>query len=226
MSRIPKVLHYTFGMARDFGGKPWSLVHHVCLKSAIERIKPDKIYFYCQFEPATAWWRLSRELVTVVKIEAPREIFGRPLKHVAHKSDVVRLQKLIQHGGIYLDADVFVQPGASMTCWTIPLFWAAKGRTTNTEWRMRSSWPSPVPRSFAAGWRNTGHSAPVAATNDSGTNIPSNCPRGLPGRIPMKSRSLPPKAFFWPLWTDDHLDWIFQFNRPIPLRRSTYANHL
>src|SRR5580698_8447412 len=105
---IPKILHYTFGMARDFGGKPWSLMHHVCLKSAVERIKPDVTYFYCQYEPSGPWWELSRPLVMVVPIKAPREIFGRPLRHVAHQSDVVRLQKLIEHGGIYLDADVLV----------------------------------------------------------------------------------------------------------------------
>ena len=44
-----------------------------------------------------------------MEIEAPREIFGRPLKSVAHRADVVRLQKLLEHGGIYLDAGVLVQ---------------------------------------------------------------------------------------------------------------------
>ena len=108
-NRIPKILHYTFGLAKDFGGQPWSLVHHVCLKSAVERIKPEKVLFYYEYEPSGAWWELSRELVTPVRIEAPREIFGHPLRHVAHRADVVRLQQLIEHGGIYLDADVLVQ---------------------------------------------------------------------------------------------------------------------
>jgi hypothetical protein len=43
--------HYMFGMARDFGGKPWSLVHHVCVKSAVERIAPERTYLYYEFEP-------------------------------------------------------------------------------------------------------------------------------------------------------------------------------
>ena len=111
MSRVPRILHYTFGMAKNFGGKPWSLVHYVCLKSAIERIRPERTYFYYEFEPSGPWWELSCELITPVRIEAPREIFGRPLNHVAHRSDVLRLQKLIEHGGIYLDADVLVQRG-------------------------------------------------------------------------------------------------------------------
>ena len=91
MSRIPRVLHYTFGMAADFGGQPWSLVHHVCLKSAIARIRPEQVYFYYEYEPTGPWWALTHDLVTLVQITAPREIFGTPLAHVAHRSDVVRL---------------------------------------------------------------------------------------------------------------------------------------
>jgi hypothetical protein len=108
MSRIPKILHYVFGMASDFGGKPWSLVHYVCLKSAITRIAPDQIFLYYEYEPTGAWWDLSCDLVTAVKITAPQSIFGNPLTHVAHRADIVRLQTLIECGGIYLDADVFV----------------------------------------------------------------------------------------------------------------------
>src|SRR5437588_4669094 len=106
---IPKVLHYCFGMSSDFGGKPWSLIHHVCLASAVQRIKPDNVFFYHEYEPTGPWWELSKALVQPVKITAPAEVFGKPLLHVAHKSDLVRLQKLIEHGGIYLDADVLVQ---------------------------------------------------------------------------------------------------------------------
>jgi hypothetical protein len=64
-------------MARDFGGKPWSLVHHVCVKGAVERITPERTYLYYEFEPTGPWWELSRELVTPAEIEAPREIFRR-----------------------------------------------------------------------------------------------------------------------------------------------------
>jgi len=51
-------------MARDFGRKPWSLVHHVCVKSAVERIAPERTYLYYEFEPTGPWWELSREIVT------------------------------------------------------------------------------------------------------------------------------------------------------------------
>ncbi|MBZ5522055.1 MAG: hypothetical protein LAP21_07410 [Acidobacteriia bacterium] len=41
-------------------------------------------------------------------MKAPDEIFGNPLRHNAHRADVIRLEQLLQTGGIYLDADVFV----------------------------------------------------------------------------------------------------------------------
>lgn len=105
---IPRIVHFCFGMSPDFGGKPWSLVHHVCLTSAVKRIKPSQVLFHCTYEPDGPWWELSRPLVTVCKVKAPDEIFGNPLRHNAHRADVIRLEQLLQTGGIYLDADVFV----------------------------------------------------------------------------------------------------------------------
>jgi hypothetical protein len=168
MSRVPKTLHYIFGMASDFGGKPWSLVHHVCLKSAVERIAPQNTLFHYEHEPKGPWWELSRELVTPVRIEAPREIFGRPLDHVAHRADVVRLQTLIEHGGIYLDADVsFI--AASMTSSITKPCWEKRECTRIGDWRMRSSWPNLARRFYAVGWTSI---APFVAR--SGTNILSS----------------------------------------------------
>lgn len=33
-------------------------------------------------------------------------IFGTPVKHYAHKADIVRMEALLRWGGIYLDIDV------------------------------------------------------------------------------------------------------------------------
>ena len=50
---IPKIVHLCFGMTPDFGGKPWSLVHHGCLRSIVERIKPAEVRFYYSHPPAS-----------------------------------------------------------------------------------------------------------------------------------------------------------------------------
>jgi SAM-dependent methyltransferase len=223
MTRIPRILHYTFGMARDFGGKPWSLVHHVCLKSAVERIKPERVYFHCQFEPSGSWWDLSRDLVSVSRIEAPREIFGRPLKHVAHQSDVVRLQQLITHGGIYLDADVLVHRSFDDLLENSAVL-GQEG--VGAEHGMANAVILAEPGSpFLCRWleeyrsfRSTGRDA---YWNEHSVQLPVR----LAGEHPEEITVLPPNAFYWPLWTDDHLEWIFNSDRPIPLE-GVYANHL
>jgi hypothetical protein len=106
--RIPKILHYCFGFSPDFGGKPFGLSHWACIKSAVDRLRPDRVFLYYEFEPNGPWWRKALELIEPIKITAPREIFGHSIEHPAHRSDITRLEKLIEMGGIYLDTDVFV----------------------------------------------------------------------------------------------------------------------
>src|SRR5262245_49217802 len=108
-ARIPRILHLCFGMAPDFGGKPWSLVHYVCARSAVTVLRPGRAFPYSAYEPSGPWWEATRSLLEPVRIEAPTAIFGNPLLHPAHRADVVRLEKLIEHGGIYLDCDVLVR---------------------------------------------------------------------------------------------------------------------
>jgi len=44
-----------------------------------------------------------KEFVTLNQVQAPTEIFGRKIYHCAHRSDVLRLTMLKEHGGIYMD---------------------------------------------------------------------------------------------------------------------------
>jgi hypothetical protein len=102
---IPNIFHFVFGMAADFGGRPFSLSHYLAVKSAVDINKPDKVFFHHEFEPSGEWWEKAKPLLTLNKIKAPDNFLGRPLYHVAHKADVVRLQALKETGGIYLDLD-------------------------------------------------------------------------------------------------------------------------
>ncbi len=103
---IPKIIHMIFGMTSDFGGKPFHLIHNIAIKSAYNVIKPDKILLYCKYEPTNnKYWDDIKNLVEIVKIDPPNEIFGNEIEHCAHKADVLRLIKLIEIGGIYLDCD-------------------------------------------------------------------------------------------------------------------------
>ena len=108
---IPNIFHFVFGMAADFGGRPFSLSHYLAIKSAADVNKPEIIFFHYEFEPTSEWWEKAKPLLTLNKLKAPDSFMGKPLYHVAHKADVVRLQALKEYGGIYLDLDtICVRP--------------------------------------------------------------------------------------------------------------------
>jgi hypothetical protein len=222
---IPKIIHYCFWMAEDFGGKEWSLVHHVCLASALDKIKPEKVYLYYAHEPRTAWWDLSRELVTPVKITAPAEIYGRPLMSPAHQADVVRLTKLIDHGGIYLDADVFVHKSFDDLL---------EGTTVLGEegpgghFGVGNAVMLAMPRSlFLTRWLDQyrwfrgGKDNKEAFWNEHSVQLPHFLRKLYPQDVTVLSHL----AFYWPLWIEQHLDGIFRSNTHIDLTHS-YTTHL
>jgi hypothetical protein len=220
ITRIPKILHYTFGMAADFGGKPWGLIHYVCLKSAIAHIKPDQVLFYYEYEPTGPWWALTRGLVTLCPLKAPSEIFGHPLAHVAHRSDVVRLQKLIEHGGIYLDADVLVQRDFD----DLLEHSAVLGRETGVG--MANAVILAEPNApFLVRWLDNYRTFRSKGRDEYWNEHSVELPAKLAQEHPDEITVLSDKAFFWPLWKPDHIEWIFNSTRPIPLDE-TYANHL
>lgn len=223
MSRIPNIVHYIFGMAKDFGGKPWSLMHYVCLKSAIEQIKPDEVFFHYEHEPSGPWWELSRKLVTLVPMHAPVEVFGKPLLHVAHRAGVVRLRTLIEHGGIYLDSDVFVQRSFSDLMEHSTVL-GIEGK--DTRFGTADAVILAEPRSpFLTRWLDEYNWFRSKGRDEYWAEHAVAVPARLAERHPDEITLLPYTAFFWPLWTDDHIRWLYQSNELINLT-DTYANHL
>jgi hypothetical protein len=50
-------------------------------------------------------------------------------------------------------------------------------------------------------------------------------PARLASEYPEEITVLPHTAFFWPLWNEEHIEWIFGSDKPIP-SEGVYANHL
>lgn len=113
--RIPNELHFVFGMRPDFGGRPFSLVHYLAIRSAVEVNRPNCARLWYAHEPSGEWWDRARPLVEPCGIAEVGDYEGIPLDHYAHRADVVRLRVLLEHGGIYLDLDtVCVRPFADL----------------------------------------------------------------------------------------------------------------
>ena len=222
MTRIPKILHYCFGMAADFGGKPWSLIHYVGVASAVRHIRPDAVHFYYEYEPAGPWWELTKPLVTPVKIDSPREIFGRPVSHPAHRADVVRLMKLREHGGIYLDADVLVKRSFDDLLGNSVVLGREGFDPANPSMANALILAEPG-APFIDRWIDEYRTfrGDEGYWNEHSVVIPARLAQEHPDEI----TTLSPTAFFWPLWSDAHIDWLFNSPDPIPAT-DAYAHHL
>jgi hypothetical protein len=217
---IPKILHYCFGMAPDFGGKPWSLVHYVCVKSAVERIKPSDVYFYYEYEPTGPWWELTREMLTPIKIKAPRIIFGNPIPHPAHRADVVRLEKLLARGGIYLDCDVFVHRAFDdLLCHRAVL--GRQGDRGLCNAVILSEAQSHFVQRWYEEYRFFRGAGLHAYWDEHSVEVPLKLSQAIPNEITM----MPPDAFFLPSWKDADIRKIFGAASRIDIR-GKFANHL
>lgn len=101
---IPRLVHFCyFGLTEP--AREFPLCYYLAIRSAAHWLKPDAILFHNTREPHGPFWERARPWLTRVPCEPPAEIHGRPLRHFAHQADVVRLQVLQKHGGIYLDID-------------------------------------------------------------------------------------------------------------------------
>jgi hypothetical protein len=103
--RVPNIIHFIFGLNEDFGNKEFSLVHYLAIRSAYELNQPDKIYFHFRYEPRSIWFEMVRPFIHMNKVDPPKEILGNKLYHFAHQADIIRLEALLTHGGVYLDID-------------------------------------------------------------------------------------------------------------------------
>ena len=104
----PRIVHFIFGLSADFGGKPFGLVHHLVIKAALQSVKPTVAYFHHANLPSGVWWERTRPLLSLRRVKPPTQIFGNSVRRFAHQADVLRLELLLQFGGVYLDLDVLL----------------------------------------------------------------------------------------------------------------------
>lgn len=102
---VPLIVHFVW-----FGEhSPMQFHHMLSVKSAYKLIQPEILYVHCDYEPVGPWWRYIKKSVKSLRIQhrnPPGEIFGNPVILPEHKSDIARIQILMEYGGIYMDFDV------------------------------------------------------------------------------------------------------------------------
>jgi len=123
LADIPNSFHFLFGLRPQT--EPLHLVHYLCLESCRRVYRPDAIHFHCVHEPHGPWWERIRPHLTLHRVAKPPRLAGSPRYGdteegrfirkagwtFAHEADFLRLEVLLEFGGVYSDMDtLFVQP--------------------------------------------------------------------------------------------------------------------
>ncbi len=100
---IPNIVHFNYGLMPQ--NEDFLFTYYIAVLSCKLINNPDKIYFHYHYEPKGYWWDKTKVLVDLIKIDVPTHIGNKPIKKVAHKSDIARMMALKKYGGVYLDID-------------------------------------------------------------------------------------------------------------------------
>ncbi len=219
---IPKILHFVYGLAEDFGGKPFTFFHWAAIRSAMAVHPGWRVMFWYAHLPDTPYFEDLADEMELMRIDAPEEIFGRPLLHVAHKADVVRLQVLIEHGGVYMDVDTLtVRPFDDLLDNKFVMgIETADGKPVG----LCNAIMMAEPRSmFALGWLKSYEAFRSKGRDEYWSEHSVKVPALLAERYPGEITILPNSAFFDPDWTRDGLKKMFYAVNAFPEAR---AHHL
>lgn len=113
---VPNRFHFVFGLKRQT--EPFHLVYYLCLESCWQVNRPEAMYFYYRHEPYGRYWDLIKDRLILVAVQ-PVEFVHRYAYadrrirkyRYAHESDFLRLERLLDQGGVYADLDtIFVNP--------------------------------------------------------------------------------------------------------------------
>lgn len=115
---IPNIVHF---IKTDGDPDRFELLHFLAVKAAHTRLKPDAIYFWGITRPRGDLWERAAQFMTFVQlypviislppshsylcIQYTPAIEGKQIQYAAHHADLLRLQILWLHGGIYMDWD-------------------------------------------------------------------------------------------------------------------------
>jgi hypothetical protein len=175
-------------------------VHYVAIASCHAVNRPRTMNFYYWAEPSGHWWEKAKPFLNPIRIDPPESIFGNSLVRPEHVADVLRLQILIERGGVYLDLDVIsIRPFA-------PLMEFDSVMGEEYEVGLCNAVILASPGSlFLRRWLSTYRSFDGREWNKHSVRVPYLLARQAPEQVHVVSH----KSFFWPMYWAKHLEEFF-----------------
>lgn len=203
-SRIPKIVHFVFGMKNP--DPAFGFLNYASVMSAIRVLRPSRVLVHAHFEPVGLFWDLVRPKVELRRVPLVQEVFGNSVSHYAHRADVVRLNALIEFGGIYLDSDVIVLRSFDNLLEHETVM-GQEGENGRVGLCNAVILAAPGSR-FLRRWLDNYRSFNESQWNRHSVVLPSLLSRQHPDEVHV----LPFNAFFWPLWDKPGLERLFRSN--------------
>jgi len=171
----PDTIHFIYPVT-DLT-RPFSYLNALAVRMAAKVQNPDRILFWTNAPPESiAYWDDIKDLVTVIPTAVPTEFRGQPIKWPQYAADVMRLQILLAHGGIYMDTDILLlKPLHEHLGDKLVLSWENKAETSISNALMISPpnnelircWLDVMPIALASPtWAYGGVIAPVTLAKD------------------------------------------------------------
>lgn len=105
--KVPNIVHYVW-----FSCHEYRISDYLCMLSSLRFQNPEFILLHGDCEPDGKYWELFKQAagnkLKLIKKTPPDKIFGNKITALEHKSDVARMQVLLQVGGMYFDTDTMV----------------------------------------------------------------------------------------------------------------------
>lgn len=101
---VPNIVHYIL-----YGKGEFNFYSFVSFISVIRFVRPCAVLIHGDAVPDSVYWMLILNLfpnIIQVTRTIPDNIFGTPVRHRTHISDIMRIEALLRYGGIYLDMDM------------------------------------------------------------------------------------------------------------------------
>lgn len=109
-NRIPNQFLFVYGLKPQTA--PFHLAFYLCLESCLQVNRPNRLLFYYHYEPYGRYWERIRGRITPLKVPLKTPVSDYAYRdprvaryRYAHDADFIRLDKLIEVGGVYADID-------------------------------------------------------------------------------------------------------------------------